>query len=341
MPLIQGDEATFVWRGPIAPGLVGDFNHWDEDHPLRLKAIKPGLWALSMQLPADAYIEYAYLRAGERVPDPANLDITMNGFGELNHYFYMPGGRPAGLAQRQRGVPRGRLIRQRVPGEYTVVGGRRNVYFYQPPVSQPSPLVVVFDGQDYLRRIGLPHILDNLIHQKRIQPVALAMVANGGQARSIEYACNDATLEFLLESLLPAAREKLNLIEAGKSDGAPAKIPPDESAGSYGVLGASMGGLIALYTGLRLPHIFGNVLSQGGAFLPEYIIFDLVRLSQVKPIKIWMDVGKYDSLHLENQQMYALLASKGYSVMVREFNGGHNYPAWRDDVWRGLEALFG
>ena len=22
-------------------------------------------------------------------------------------------------------------------------------------------------------------------------------------------------------------------------------------------------------------------------------------------------------------------------------NGGHNYPAWRDDVWQGLELLFG
>jgi len=27
-------------------------------------------------------------------------------------------------------------------------------------------------------------------------------------------------------------------------------------------------------------------------------------------------------------------------VRYREYSGGHNYPAWREDVWRGLEWLF-
>jgi enterochelin esterase-like enzyme len=39
--------------------------------------------------------------------------------------------------------------------------------------------------------------------------------------------------------------------------------------------------------------------------------------------------------------MRDLLLGRGYDVTYREFNAGHNYPAWRDDVWRGLEALFG
>jgi enterochelin esterase family protein len=39
--------------------------------------------------------------------------------------------------------------------------------------------------------------------------------------------------------------------------------------------------------------------------------------------------------------MAKLLTRKGYEVTYREYNGGHNYPAWRDDVWRGLETLFG
>jgi enterochelin esterase family protein len=38
--------------------------------------------------------------------------------------------------------------------------------------------------------------------------------------------------------------------------------------------------------------------------------------------------------------MYALLKEKGYNVAYREFTAGHNYTAWRDDVWRGLEAMF-
>ena len=29
IPLLQEDSATFIWYGPEAPCLVGDFNQWD------------------------------------------------------------------------------------------------------------------------------------------------------------------------------------------------------------------------------------------------------------------------------------------------------------------------
>jgi enterochelin esterase family protein len=38
--------------------------------------------------------------------------------------------------------------------------------------------------------------------------------------------------------------------------------------------------------------------------------------------------------------MYALLQERMYNVAYREYSGGHNYTAWRDDVWRGLEKSF-
>jgi enterochelin esterase family protein len=59
------------------------------------------------------------------------------------------------------------------------------------------------------------------------------------------------------------------------------------------------------------------------------------------PIRVWMDVGKYEWLLTSNQRTYRLLLDKGYDVTYQEFNGGHNYVAWRDDVWRGLVRLFG
>jgi enterochelin esterase-like enzyme len=39
--------------------------------------------------------------------------------------------------------------------------------------------------------------------------------------------------------------------------------------------------------------------------------------------------------------MADLLLEKGYDLTFRIQNAGHNYPAWRNDVWRGLESLFG
>jgi enterochelin esterase family protein len=38
--------------------------------------------------------------------------------------------------------------------------------------------------------------------------------------------------------------------------------------------------------------------------------------------------------------MHALLVEKGHAAAYREFAAGHNYTAWKNDVWRGLEAMF-
>jgi len=53
-----------------------------------------------------------------------------------------------------------------------------------------------------------------------------------------------------------------------------------------------------------------------------------------------MDVGRLDTLLEDNRKMHARLQEKKYQVAYREFSGGHNYTAWRDDLWHGLEAMF-
>ena len=51
-------------------------------------------------------------------------------------------------------------------------------------------------------------------------------------------------------------------------------------------------------------------------------------------------IGKLDVLLEDNRNMRALLQERDYAVTYREFSGGHNYTAWRNDLWHGLEALF-
>ncbi len=67
---------------------------------------------------------------------------------------------------------------------------------------------------------------------------------------------------------------------------------------------------------------------------------DLVRYAPRPEIDIWMDAGHYERLLDNNRQMFALLKEKNYKAKYHEFYGGHNYTAWRDNIWRGLEALF-
>jgi enterochelin esterase family protein len=54
-----------------------------------------------------------------------------------------------------------------------------------------------------------------------------------------------------------------------------------------------------------------------------------------------MDAGRLETLLEDNRRIQPILRENGYHVTYHEFTGGHNHTAWRDDLWRGLEAMFG
>jgi enterochelin esterase family protein len=330
-PIIDGHTATFVWRGKEAPQLIGDWTDWEWGSPATMEQVTPDVWSYKLTLPEDAYIEYAFWQDGERVADPFSLHTSPDGLGHKVHYFYMPGAAPTPLTHRRRDVPHGTVTRHAVEQEFLLAGRKRTVYLYQPPGDGVCLLLVVLDGQDYRRRGKLVNIVDNLIAEGRIQPAALAMVNHAGSARGVEYACSEAHVGFLLTQVLPLAQRNLNLLDV------------EANPGAFGIMGASMGGLMALYTGLRAPYTFGRVLCQSSGFtmdVHDTVVFDLVRYGPVRPLKIWMDVGRYEWLLDCNRRMHDLLVAKGYDVIYREHNGGHNYPSWRNDLWHGLETLF-
>jgi enterochelin esterase family protein len=323
---------------------MGDFNNWgwDEDReaptePLQLTESAPGVWTYTMPLARDAYIEYLWSADEDteiRLPDPFNRRRVDNGLGKYNQYFTMPLHLTTKLTKVRDDIPRGTISHHILTHPYLLATGRRDVWLYQPPTHKPVPLLVVFDGSDYVRRGRITEIVDNLIAQGRVRPLALALVANGRQARFAEYVCNDGTLAFVVQEVVPLARAKLNLLDIRKQPGA------------YGVLGSSMGGLMALYCALRMPHIFGRVLSQSGAFeLPAIkhapLIDLLVERYRGLPLHVWMDCGRFEWLLACNRRMYPLLREKGHQVTYYEYNGGHNMTSWRNDLPYGLETIFG
>ena len=331
-PIIDRQTATFFWEGNQAPALIADFNYWGHA-PIQLVRLGEQTWIHKESLSNEAYIEYTFidLESGERIIDPYNPRTVPNGLSEINHFFHMPGAIPNPLTRRARGIPKGKTTRHMISTDGLAIGKHRRVHLYQPTSAASYPLMIVLDGSDYIRWGKLIQILDNLIAQKRVPPVALALVSHAGEARAVEYLSNDATLGFLNNCVLPLAYQELNLVNL------------EVNPGAFGIMGASMGGLMALYAGLRMPEIFGNVLAQSGMYSYEdhdFAVMDLVRYTPIKPIKIWMDVGKYEYLRPTNQKMHNLLAEKGYQVCYREYPGGHNYTSWRDDLWRGLEYLF-
>ena len=332
-PIVDGNQVTFIWVGKTAPLLIDDIHMW-EDHPQKLIRMDKSLWAYSIELPGTAYLEYSFYepRTKKRVEDPLNKNTVYNGIGQYNHFFYMPEHSPTELAIRRKNIPRGKVTHHLVDTWMLADDDQRDVYFYHPPVSEPVPLLVVYDGVDYLKRAMLNVIVDNLIHEKRIRPIAMAFLQNGDDYRGVEYACSDATIMWLDNLILPLARKRLNLLDVTNKHGA------------YGVLGASFGGLMSMYTGLRMPEIFGKVICQSGVFESEgrdFVAVDLIKHKQSREIKIWMDIGHFDWLLEDNRRLQPILRENGYDVTYREFSGGHNYTCWRDDVWIALENMFG
>lgn len=342
-PVIDGDQATFVWHGDLPPMLIGDFTDW-ADRPVALEESAPDIWTATLTFPPDSYLEYAFsypFRAGEddtdideRILDPFNLHVIWNGVNAVNQYFAMPGFQPSPLTKRAKDVRRGKISEHILAGGGLLGGGHRNLYLYHPPVTEPTPLVVVWDGPDYLHRAYLNIIVDNLIAQKRIRPIALAMIENAQAGRFAEYLQNEATVGFAVRTLLAYAHKHLNLLDE------------QEHPGIHSVLGASMGGLMALYAGIRAPQVFGKVISQSGAFFIDdtsqsMLIDELIRMIPTAPIKIWQDVGVLEWLLTGNRKMHDLLIERQYDVTYHEFSGGHNYTMWSQTVSKALESVYG
>ena len=331
-PVIEGNRVTFVWKGRSAPYFIDDIHQWEES-PQKMKRVAPDLWTYSLELDSAAYLEYAFLdpRTKKRLKDPLNKQTVFNGIEHYNHFFYMPEAGPTPHAVKRKGVPSGRVTRHLVDTWMIHDDGKRELFLYQPPVKRPVPLLLVYDGADYLKRAMLNVIVDNLIHEKRIRPLAMAFLQNGDDRRGVEYACSDATLMTLDHSVLPFAAKKLNLIDIKKNRGA------------YGVLGASFSGLMSVYTGLRMPEIFGRVIAQSSVFEAEgrdFVAVDLIRAKMSREIKIWMNVGHFDWLLEDNRRIQPLLQNNGYNVTYHEAPAGHNYTFWRDELPRALEAMF-
>lgn len=330
-PQIKGSRVTWLYRGKQSPHLIGDFNYWDPEKALLFARTQDGSWKAHWELPEDAYLEYAFWINGKRKLDPLNKLKVQNGLGEWNNYFYMPRFVETPYLQECSEEPFFRTESHILHDPLRLTNGKRCVHFYIPAGQGPFPLLVIFDGQEYLENGKVIQIIEALIGQGKIQPIAVALVDNIYQNRFVEYACNDGTVSFITRNVISAARSIMPLLDT------------DEQKGAFGIMGASMGGLMALYSALREPSVFGKVICQAGAFKmygDDFSIYEFVDGVMTKPLKIWMNVGCFDFLCEENLRMKYLLLKKGYSADFVMNNGGHNYTTWRNSLHLGLMEMF-
>lgn len=242
----------------------------------------------------------------------------------------------------QEGVPKGKLEGPFLFKSKVLAGTVRKYWVYVPAqyvASKPACVLVFQDGQRATNPNGVlrvQNVLDNLIHKKEM-PVTIGIFITPGQRgeeypetlgfgnpnnRSVEYdSLGDAYARFIVEEMLPEVGKSYNLT----------KDPAGRAIG-----GASSGAICAFTVAWERPNEFRKVISLIGSFTDlrgGHVYPDLVRNSERKPIRVYIQDGIYDNRrpdnpkldwYLQNQAMVAALKEKGYDLNSTFGEGRHS-----------------
>ncbi|MGH8310225.1 MAG: alpha/beta hydrolase-fold protein, partial [Steroidobacteraceae bacterium] len=252
-PLVDRTGVTFVYRGDVNSVLLRSWIHGlPTAQPLE-RVAETDLWLLRIDLPPNSRIEYKLdvVRSdrSEWITDPLNphkaadpfgVNSVAQGFGYERPQWTLP------HAQSRLGA----LEELRLSSE--ALGTVSRLFIYVPARFRRSrryPLLIVHDGEDYLRFADFKTVLDNLIHRLEIPPLIVCLTQSADRLR--EYAGDTRHARFLTEEVLPLMRSRYPLL--------------DEPAGR-GLMGASFGAVASLHAAWHYPGLYGRLLLQSGSF---------------------------------------------------------------------------
>jgi enterochelin esterase-like enzyme len=341
-PLVDGRRATFVFRGDADEVHL---RHWVFGLPSSVPFVRhrsTDLWYLVMDLPERSRVEYKLdvVRGGNHrwIRDPLNPALAHDPFG-ANSVVYGAGYERPDWTLEDSEARQGELHEMLV--RHSAFGDTRTVRVYLPARFRRTrryPLLLVHDGDDYLRFAGLKVVLDNLIHRLEIPPLIVALTS--ARDRMSEYTANEVHARFLAEDVVPRMQRL---------------FPIDARPEARCLLGASLGAVASLHAAWMRPSFFGRLLLQSGSFAFTDI-GDNKRGPVFEPIvgmvnafreehrkvadKVFVSCGMYESLIYENRSLVPHLQSAGMEVRYVEARDGHNWENWRDRLREGLSFLF-
>ena len=242
---------------------------------------------------------------------------------------------------------------------------KRQITVYIPAQHKPgtkAPFMISHDGPKGKPNMTLPRILDNLIAQKRIPPIVLIQIANGGgdaqgHQRGREYDnMSGLFAEYIETEVLPRVEKAYKL-----------KLTKDPEGRA--VMGSSSGGSASLIMAWFRTDLYRRVLTTSGTFVNQAWPFDpkypdgawgfhktIIPNCPKKPIRLFISVGDRDLLNPNvmrddmhdwveaNHQMAKVLRAKGYEYQYLFCrNSGHGIrnakaqfmPHAIEWVWKG------
>ncbi len=96
-----------------------------------------------------------------------------------------------------------------------IVGRKRTVSIYLPDGYQPDrnpsyPTLYLFDAPIYLNRVEVPNILDNLIEERKIEPIIAVLFGTYRSTRDVILPLNFKFKEEFISRFLPLIRSRFN-----------------------------------------------------------------------------------------------------------------------------------
>jgi enterochelin esterase family protein len=231
------------------------------------------------------------------------------------------------------------------------LGNSRRVWIYRTggPVEESElPLVLLLDGQYWAEAMPVFSALDIDTQAGLLPPSVYVLVDSlDADRRMRELACNESFIEAVQQELLLTAARL-----------APCSRDPSRTV----IVGQSLGGLAALFAGLRSPERFGCVLSQSGSFwwpgayasggsrppLSDAggeagdMFAGLIKSSSVgsSRLRVVLEAGSFEKvIRPASERIHRALIGAGHDVHYRVYSGGHDPLCWRGGLLDGLSTL--
>lgn len=254
-------------------------------------------------------------------------------------------------------VPHGTVEKTTLPAGQFYPGTPHTVSIYLPPNAgtEPLPYMVFLDGSGYLGgRMRAATVFDNLIAKHQLPPMvgifvdpgvlpAIRPDAQNRYERVFEYdSLSNRYVNFLMQEVIPFVEKRHALSK-------------DPNAHAIG--GTSTGAVGAFVAAWHRPDQFRRVLSLIGTYvamkgadtLPE-----LVRKTEPKPIRIWMQDGANDHITPNepygtfyagtwpraNQYLFDALQFSGYDAKLTIGTGGHDTKQGSAELPEALKWLW-
>ena len=342
-PEVQPDHRVmFRFRSPNAQKVELQLEGLTSHIPMQKD--DSGLWSVTTEALEPDYYGYSFVADGVTLIDPSNPLLKPNLLNTQN-MVHVPG--PASLPWEINDVPHGVVHHHFYKS--SAVGDQRDYYVYTPPgydgtSKKTYPALYLLHGYSddasgwtAMGRANV--ILDNLIAQKKAQPMIVVMTLGYGDLQMLDRGFNAFSHDDLRERNLENYRQALlsEVIPQVEKD---YRVSTERN--SRAIAGLSMGGSESMFVGLTTDRFSAiGAFSTGG--LSDNLDQQFVQMKpkDVAGVKlIWISCGREDHLFDFNNRMRTWLTSKGIKHTDIDTPGAHTWMVWRRNLAAFAPLLF-